>query len=678
MSFSTRLTIIAPVFALAVVAAATPTGEASHTVHTTAREPRHVALLIGISDYKVLGREPDAVNHLTDLDGPGNDIVRMRASLMQWGFTDTADVHVLANADASRDGIARGFRWVRERAPDSSDVVVIFFSGHGSSVRDESGDENDGKDEALVPYDAAKFTEPSQVVIDDSIGVWLGRLATHNVTMIVDACFSGSVTRGGNAHVKGVPSAVGGPIAGAVLDPSETRLGHTLITASRSFETAQEREFPDGSSRWSGVLTYHLTRILDGASATRGLRYDDLMGMLRQAVYGDHMSQIPQIDGDSVSPLFRSNTGVASRAFALVTSQSDNNVTLGVGALNGVRKSAVYDVYGPTETRFAGRHLARVKVDSVLEMTSRGRIVDEQGALVTPAPRLPALARAVLALVPLGVSDLSTLRVFVASSASDLGGIVKAMDPTSIVMSRDSIGAHAVVTRSRGVLEVFAGGIPLPPQTPEKNAPPNPQRVVAGDTIVGYTDSTLCGPLTRAFAIAKLTELRNSNRPPDLRAYVRVVPSGTQLAGRDTLVLADTVRIGSASSPARVDVVAYISVPERAVARTRLYVSAAIAGYASDPFVFWPGERQEPAPFPLNVWKPLWSGVPLSPPAGPEMIKLAVNSDQYDLRSIVNSAELCKARGIGQSTAKGFDQAADSVTGWTAVSRTVQILPARR
>jgi len=676
MSFSNRLTTIVPALALALVSA-TPIVDVPHTARPTVREPRHVALLIGISDYKVLGREPDAVNHLTDLDGPGNDVVRMGASLLQWGFTDTANVHVLPNAAASKEGIARGFEWVRERASDSSDVVVIFFSGHGSSVPDQNGDEKDGRDEALVPYDAAKFTEPSQVVIDDSIGVWLGRLATHNVTMIVDACFSGSVTRGGNAHVKGIPSAVGGAIAGAVLDPSETRLGHTLITASRSFETAQEREFPDGSKQWTGVLTYHLTRILDGASATRGLRYDDLMGMLRQAVYGDHMSQIPQIDGDSVSPLFRSHTGVASRAFALVTSQSGNQVTLGVGALNGVRQSAVYDVYGSTETRFAGGRLARVRVDSVLEMTSRGRIVDEQGAPVTAAPRLPASARAVLALVPLGVTDLPALRVFVASSARDLSGMIKAMDSITIVVTPDSIGAHAVVTRARGVLEVFAGGIPLPPQTPERGAPPNPQRVVAGDTIMGYTDSTLCGPLTRAFAIAKLTELRNSSPPPDLRAYVRVVPSGTQLTGKDTLVLADTVRIGTTSAPARVDVLAYISVPEGAVARTRLYVSGAIAGYASDPYVFWP-ERQEPSPFPLNVWKPLWSGVQLSPPAGPEMIKVTVNSDQYDLRSIVNAAQLCRSRGIGQTNAKGFDQAADSVTGWTAVSRTVQILPPKR
>ena len=342
------------------------------------RPSRHVALLIGIGDYKVLTEVPNfAVNGgLTDLSGPENDIRRMRASLLQWGFTDTANVKVLTNSAATRDGIARSFRWLQQRASDSSDVVMVYYSGHGTHVPDENREEADGEDEAIVPYDAMDFSRPAQVVIDDSLGVWLGALRTRNVTFIVDACFSGTITRGEPpGHAKGLPTSrsqsgrVGsrdGLREGGVLG-----LGHTIISASRSFEIAQELPFPRSSTQYSGVLTYHLTRLFDGASATRGLRYDELMGALRQAVAGEGVLQVPQIEGDSTSPLFRSHVGLASRAFSLVYAQRGGAVTLGVGAAHGVRAGAIYDVFGPAETRFATGRVAQVRASGAEECSPR-------------------------------------------------------------------------------------------------------------------------------------------------------------------------------------------------------------------------------------------------------------------------------------------------------------------
>ncbi|HZC76260.1 MAG TPA: caspase family protein, partial [Ktedonobacterales bacterium] len=125
---------------------------------TPPRPPRHVALLIGIGDYKYFEPPPGPPGQ-TDLSGPPNDVPRMRFTLRRYGFDGDSNVRVLRDAAASRQGIADGFRWLAERATDSADVVVVFYSGHGSRTRDANGDEalvtpGDTLDEALVPWDA--------------------------------------------------------------------------------------------------------------------------------------------------------------------------------------------------------------------------------------------------------------------------------------------------------------------------------------------------------------------------------------------------------------------------------------------------------------------------------------------------------------------------------------------
>lgn len=47
----------------------------------------------------------------------------------------------------------------------AGDVLVFQFAGHGTQLPDLEGDENDDKDEAMVPYDYAS----GAYLIDDDI-----------------------------------------------------------------------------------------------------------------------------------------------------------------------------------------------------------------------------------------------------------------------------------------------------------------------------------------------------------------------------------------------------------------------------------------------------------------------------------------------------------------------------
>jgi hypothetical protein len=129
------------------------------------------------------------------------DLVKMHEAAQVLGF-GTDSIRVLANeaarADSIRDAIAD---WLIDgTAP--GDRVLLYYSGHGSTVRDRRPfDEVDGWDEVLTGHDVRLDWVDSQlqasgVVTDDELFELLSRLTGRDVTVIIDACTSGSATRG--------------------------------------------------------------------------------------------------------------------------------------------------------------------------------------------------------------------------------------------------------------------------------------------------------------------------------------------------------------------------------------------------------------------------------------------------------------------------------------------------
>lgn len=70
-----------------------------------------------------------------------------------------------------------------------SDSKKVFFhySGHGTQVDDYSGDEADGKDEAL-------YSKDGHLIVDDDINTAVSRFgADKKVTLVFDCCHSGTI-----------------------------------------------------------------------------------------------------------------------------------------------------------------------------------------------------------------------------------------------------------------------------------------------------------------------------------------------------------------------------------------------------------------------------------------------------------------------------------------------------
>ena len=137
------------------------------------------ALCIGINDYPG--------THL-DLAGCVSDANAWEAELNGRGFAVTK----LLNAQATKAAMVAAFKALIGGAA-AGDVTVITYSGHGTYVPDNNGDEDDGLDEALCPYD---IQTGGGALIDDEIhALFKARKAGVRIVLISDSCHSGTVTR---------------------------------------------------------------------------------------------------------------------------------------------------------------------------------------------------------------------------------------------------------------------------------------------------------------------------------------------------------------------------------------------------------------------------------------------------------------------------------------------------
>lgn len=158
------------------------------------------ALLIGIDSY---GTQSISAK----IDGAArNDVSAMTGLLVsKFGFAKSG-IKVLLNEGATKDKILAGISDWLAAGTKAGDRVVFYFSGLGYFEADTGGDEKDGLDEAIVPYDAAVTSSGdakglSGLLSDDEFSFALKILEGRHVIIVLDAGFSGAVTRAGDVSV---------------------------------------------------------------------------------------------------------------------------------------------------------------------------------------------------------------------------------------------------------------------------------------------------------------------------------------------------------------------------------------------------------------------------------------------------------------------------------------------
>lgn len=263
------------------------------------------ALLIGINKYQIAG---------ADLRGCVNDVSDLSDALVEFGGFQKNDITVLTDGAATKKAMQAGIKAL-VRDAKKGDVALLHYSGHGSNVPDDNGDEADGRDEILCPTDL-DWNDPLR---DDWLRTTFDGLKKGVAfTAIMDCCHSGTNTRAilppdapvkerylpspwGLAAVesgRSLPKKVTSELrrsprsARKAKDIVNAELPEILITGCRDTQTSADA-FING--RYNGALTF---AIVEAIRKSKGrLTYRELHDRTSAVLKTRKFDQVPQLEG---------------------------------------------------------------------------------------------------------------------------------------------------------------------------------------------------------------------------------------------------------------------------------------------------------------------------------------------------------------------------------------------
>ena len=317
--------------------------------------------MVGVSGY------PNLAESLR-LVGPKNDSREMANTLARLGVA-ADDITVLADgvsglADGinnpgpgTHDAVLAGLDRLAETARPG-DLVVFYFSGHGSQQPDQDGDEQGGNDEIFLPYDVGRWSGKGveNALVDDELKARVRKILDKGADFfgVIDACNSATGFRAladDDVRARGVePGDLGVPALPAVQRPRNLasdadgkkagRGRAAFFYAAQEIEEALEKTPKDAAPGESfGVFTYTM---LSRLNATPGLTYRTL----HQAVLADikrntlMATQTPELEGELLDkPVLGLSAATARKQWPIFSGK------LQAGALEGISAGSVLALY---------------------------------------------------------------------------------------------------------------------------------------------------------------------------------------------------------------------------------------------------------------------------------------------------------------------------------------------
>lgn len=253
------------------------------------------ALLVGVGRYRLAG---------ANLPGIDKDIEMMREVVRLLGFRDS-QVKVLMDEEATLAGIQRAFDTWLVDGVGGNDRALFYFSGHGSRMADHDGDEPDKLDEIMIPHDFEPTNgDPRNALVDDMFGQWLGKIRSTHVYAFIDACHSGTVTRGFGDKFLAYPGMPDIP-EGKSFQRKDLDVGDKSPSASANFlavAAADDTEVAQASRAGSFFTQGLLKAVRDAVNSRKPLSVLDIKNVSTQVVAelagAGGKPHRPQISGD--------------------------------------------------------------------------------------------------------------------------------------------------------------------------------------------------------------------------------------------------------------------------------------------------------------------------------------------------------------------------------------------
>jgi len=159
---------------------------------TNDNETTYYAVIAAASQYN------DSKKNIPKRPFPPTSDFKLKAlysTLLTYPNWKEENIILLINEDATKENIVRALENMSQRVTDR-DVFLFQWCGHGSSVLDDDGDETDGYDEIICPYDLDK--NKSVYLTDDMLNSNFSKIKAKGQIIIIESCLSGGLAGGGN------------------------------------------------------------------------------------------------------------------------------------------------------------------------------------------------------------------------------------------------------------------------------------------------------------------------------------------------------------------------------------------------------------------------------------------------------------------------------------------------
>jgi hypothetical protein len=215
---------------------------------STAYAPRRLALLVGISEFQ----DPQWRN----LRYSEKDAQDLAAALQDPARGHFDQVRVLNRPEqTTRTAILAALHELQQEATRPDDVVVVYFSAHGTLARDGQGELK----RYLVTHDASYGAIPQTALSMDVLKAEFDKLPSRRRLLVLATCHSGS---GKSLLPKELERDVAGIKAGFYARPIEESSRASMVFAACDWgETAREDE-----GLRNDIYTYFLIEGLSGSA----------------------------------------------------------------------------------------------------------------------------------------------------------------------------------------------------------------------------------------------------------------------------------------------------------------------------------------------------------------------------------------------------------------------------
>lgn len=299
-----------------------------------------IAILMGVGDYPSSSRWPSTNAY--------NDLHLIKECLIQQGFNGDS-IYTLIDSACSREGIQHAFTSFLIPRLHQGMAVYFHFSGLAQQVKDADGDEEDGYDEALVPFDAPvknqkTIFEAESFVTDDELETLFNQIRRKigpkgQLLVSLDASTAPAKTKSlvstrGSSH-KMSPVEDDDQYEFFASPVSLKYMAPLIQFYSSSFTQLNEDFYTDENDSY-GLFTYAMCKSL--IQLNKNASYKDWFEKLRVIMNAISRVQIPVLMGDADVPAFKGGVKGKKEQFEVTKIYSKELVLVNGGKLNQIEK----------------------------------------------------------------------------------------------------------------------------------------------------------------------------------------------------------------------------------------------------------------------------------------------------------------------------------------------------